>query len=430
MLLEPAVRDRVTKARSNLLMDEPFFGLLALRLQLKEDPSCADMWTDATSLGYNPAYVSGLTDLELRGLVAHVVMHIAAGHPWRQGARESKRWNGAADRAINHVLKEAGFRLPEGSLWDPKHAGKPAELIYAALEDEEAQPPTPPSASSSEGEDEATGDAPSSPGEGDADSDDPQAGDSGGAESDTAEGEGNGGSSEDGKSSKPEAAKPAPGEVRPALQGTTEADWKMAIQAAVRMQGNLPCELQRLVDIELAPRVDWKEALRQFVQSSVYSPDYCWSRPNRRWLHQGLYMPGLHGQNIGCLVIARDTSGSIGDDYLSVFNAEILDILQTHKPDVAYVLDCDAQIAQVITIEPHDVPESLPAKGGGGTRFQPVFEWIAEQGLNPACVVYLTDLEGSFPAEEPEYPVIWAVPEGHAMPARPPFGELLSITLN
>ncbi len=429
MLLEPAVRDRVTKARSNLLMDEPFFGLLALRLQLKEDPSCADMWTDASSLGYNPAYVSGLTDLELRGLVAHVVMHIAAGHPWRQGAREPGRWNGAADRAINHVLKEAGFRLPEGSLWDLKHAGKPAELIYAALEEEEAQPPTPSSASSPEGDGEATGDKPAGA-EGDTGSDGSETSDPDNGEPEGLDGDSGGSASGEGSPSSPPAPKPAPGEVRPAPQGAPEADWKMAIQAAVRMQGNLPGELQRLVDIELAPRVDWKDALRQFVQSSVYSPDYCWSRPNRRWLHQGLYMPGLHGQNIGCLVIARDTSGSIGDDYLSVFNAEILDILQTHKPDVAYVLDCDAQIAQVIAIEPHDVPDSLPAKGGGGTRFQPVFEWIAEQGLNPACVVYLTDLEGSFPVEEPEYPVIWAVPEGHAMPARPPFGELLSITLN
>lgn len=204
----------------------------------------------------------------------------------------------------------------------------------------------------------------------------------------------------------------------------------MAVQAAAQQQGRLPAGLQRLVDIGLKARVDWREALRHLIQTSVYSPDYSWSRPNRRWLHQGLYLPGMEGKNIACMVIARDTSASIGDSYMEVFNAEIVDILMTYNPDVTYVVDCDAKVAQVIQIEPGDLPDSLPAQGGGGTRFEPVFDWIEEQGLNPSCVVYLTDLEGSFPSKDPGYPVIWTVPEGHYKPKAPPFGDLLGMTLD
>ncbi len=397
-----AAWDRVVKARTQLVLDEPFFGLLSLRLKLCEDVGCRDMWTDSVMLGFNPAYVQTLADVELRGLIAHVVMHIAAGHPWRQGGRDAKPWNDAADLAVNHVLLEAGFRLPEGFLLDAEHKGKPAELIYPLLVAQPPEPPQPPQEEAAdEGGEGAEGGSSSDPG--------PQ-------DESNEESAGNEGS--------------APGSVRPAPRESEEAEWKMAIGAAAQQQGTLPAGLQRLVDIGLKARVDWKEALRHLIQTSVYSPDFTWSRPNRRWLCQGLYLPGMEGKNIACMVIARDTSASIDDAYLEVFNAEISDILSTHNPDKTYVIDCDAAVAQVIEIEPGDLPDTLPAQGGGGTRFAPVFEWIAEQGVEPSCVVYLTDLEGSFPSEEPGYPVIWAVPEGHYRPKQPPFGELLGVTLD
>lgn len=409
---EGLAQARVIKARTQLVLDEPFFGLLASRLRLKEDFSCRDMWTDSVYLGFNPRYVEELADVELRGIIAHVVMHIAAGHPWRQGERKSKPWNDAADLAINHVLVEAGFRLPPGALLDPEYKGQPAELIYPAmLAKEQEQEEPPPGAASSDGEGEPEGDT---DGAGDTA---PQPGEPG------QDAGGNAPGAADSESG-------APGEVRPAPQDSPEADWKMAVQAAAQQQGRLPAGLQRLVDIGLKARVDWREALRHLIQTSVYSPDYSWSRPNRRWLHQGLYLPGMEGKNIACMVIARDTSASIGDAYMEVFNAEIVDILMTYNPDVTYVVDCDAKVAQVIQIEPGDLPDSLSAQGGGGTRFEPVFDWIEEQGLNPSCVVYLTDLEGSFPSKDPGYPVIWTVPEGHYKPKAPPFGDLLGMTLD
>src|SRR5690242_20345889 len=118
---------RVQIARSTLLLDQPFFGVLALGLELTEDATCKTAWTNGQSLGFSPAFVDTLTDDELKGLIAHEVMHCACGHPWRRDARDHTRWNEAADYAINAVLRDAGFALPSGALLDASYDGKWAE---------------------------------------------------------------------------------------------------------------------------------------------------------------------------------------------------------------------------------------------------------------------------------------------------------------
>ena len=92
---------KLITARVSLVLDQPFFGALALSLPPKEDTTCDTAWTDGRSLGYNPAFVESLTHAELTGLIAHEVMHCAMGHPWRRDARDPKQFNVACDLAIN-----------------------------------------------------------------------------------------------------------------------------------------------------------------------------------------------------------------------------------------------------------------------------------------------------------------------------------------
>jgi predicted metal-dependent peptidase len=76
--------------------------------------------------------------------------------------------------------------------------------------------------------------------------------------------------------------------------------------------------------------------------------------------------------------------------------------------------------------DPEDMRAWLksPPKGGGGTSFIPVFEWIREQGIEPDALVYLTDGMGSFPRHAPSYPVIW----GNIYPeAKYPFGDVVDV---
>ena len=119
-----AVHPRIARQRTELVLSQPFFGALALRLAVREDPSAKTFWVDGETMGYNPAYLESLSDLEVRGVVAHEVLHVANGHCWRQGARDPNRWNDACDYAINPIVVSAGMVLPKGALIDPALYGE------------------------------------------------------------------------------------------------------------------------------------------------------------------------------------------------------------------------------------------------------------------------------------------------------------------
>ena len=128
-----AAQHCITRARAALVMEHPFFGSLALRLRFKADPTCVDMWTDGKTLGYNPAFSTALSQKSLVGAMAHEVLHLAFGHHLRRKGRDAKLWNRACDLAINHILVESGFTLPQGFAHNPAYAGMNADEIFDAL---------------------------------------------------------------------------------------------------------------------------------------------------------------------------------------------------------------------------------------------------------------------------------------------------------
>ena len=124
---------KIKQALAHLIAANPFWAYLALRLEIVEDATCDTAWVDGRSLGYNPEFVLGLTNPQVRGLICHEIMHVAMGHCWRRQGRDQKKWNVACDYAINPVVLEAGFELPEGGLWDDAYRGLSAEAIYGRL---------------------------------------------------------------------------------------------------------------------------------------------------------------------------------------------------------------------------------------------------------------------------------------------------------
>ena len=128
---------RMRKARASLLLSAPFFGALAIRLQLEEHAATDVMAVDGKTLRYNPEKALALPFDQLKAVIAHEVMHCAAGHPFRRGTRDFERWNTACDYAINPIIRDAGFILPPGAYLDPVYDGKSAEAIYAMLGDRE-----------------------------------------------------------------------------------------------------------------------------------------------------------------------------------------------------------------------------------------------------------------------------------------------------
>ena len=121
----------MARLRTRLLLDQPFFGSLAMHLEMVPDASVPTAQTNGVYLKFNPDFMATLTENEQLGVLAHEVLHPALLHPYRRGDRDPKLWNEACDFAINTQLIEAGFRLPQGALLDQQYKGMSAEAIYS-----------------------------------------------------------------------------------------------------------------------------------------------------------------------------------------------------------------------------------------------------------------------------------------------------------
>lgn len=414
----PGALKRIKDALRLLVLDHPFFGLLALRLKLVEDETANTMWVDGVTLGYSAGFVAGLSNAELKGVIGHEVLHVAAGHPWRRGNRDHERWNRAADFSINPILVDAGLVLPEGGLLEPAYKGLPAEVIYDRLPPARPEPQTP-------DDDQPTSESAAEKAAGSDENN--QAADAGADEGRQFASPPNAASNDTASASRPGPPSLA-GEVRdaPAEQvEELEAEWKLAVEAAANAAGKLPGSLAELVEQAREPKVDWREALRSFVQRSLASPDYRFNLPNRRFLGIGLYLPTLGGETVGRLVIAVDTSASVSQELLAQFHAEILAILSEVQPERTTVIYADSQVQGVDEVYPEEAFR-FEAKGRGGTSFIPTFEWVDENEVSPDCLIYLTDLEGEMGEVSPAYPVLWVTPPTKIVPR---WGQAIEIDL-
>lgn len=391
-------------------MEHPFFASLALRLQVKEDPGCHTAWTDGNVFAYNPRYINILSPEKLMGLAAHTVMHPACSHHKRRNNRDAKIWNQACDYVINPILIDAGLVLPDGFLFDEDYCGKSADAVYEILE---------------QGSPEDVGTDENSKPEEDEKPDNYESSSGDQEESSLEEMEQE---LEDGEEADPGKS----GEVRDIEQtdvdeDSLDIDWEEAlVQAAAnaRGMGKLPGGLDLFVENRINPKLPWQELLARFIENSARS-DYSWMMPNRRYLHMGLYFPSLQNQQLCEIAVAIDTSGSIKPEELEQFGAELSSILEMNSAKI-HLLYCDTAINKYQTLERWDLPIVFEPKGGGGTDFRPVFEFLDNQQIQPGCLIFLTDLEcRSFPDQSPAYPVLW-VRTGDSSFV-PPFGDLIQL---
>ena len=416
---------RISKQRTSLVLDQPFFGALALRLKVVEDPSCKTFWTDSVSIGYNPAYLAGLNDLETRGVLAHEVLHVANGHCWRQGDRDPDLWNDACDHAINPMIVDAGMLLPKGVLMEARFRGKSAEEIYGILAQEKRQKQK----QQQQGKGQQDGGKPE--GQSGQQPGDPTGGNS---PPQSANGANTPSAGSDPAASANANADPAPscGEIRQYVaddRAKQEAEWKVAVHQAAKaaqMRGGMPGGLQGMIAQAVEPAVDWRPILHRFAQD-LSPTDYSFAIPNRRYLHMRLYLPSLHEPAVGDAVFVRDSSGSVWDETQAQFAAEILAVNDAVRPRRLIVMDCDTRVTQIQTFERGEAIDLQPVLGGGGTSFVDPFRRLADDGIRPAFLVYLTDMDGRFPDEEPSYPVLWASTTPLRRARQAPFGDVVEV---
>ena len=212
----------------------------------------------------------------------------------------------------------------------------------------------------------------------------------------------------------------------------SEVEWKRAVQTAAdaaKSQGKLPADLKRFVEELLNPKVPWAEKLRASLTKCAGRDSTTWTKPHRRRLiTQGIVMPSYTGFAAGHIVFVVDTSGSMSQDEMAQGLGECDAILQDCKPEAVTLFGCDARVNSRIELYSGDslANDPPPLGGGGGTSFVPPFELLEEEGIMPACLVYFTDMMGTFPDEAPPYPVIWcSTVEG----SEAPFGETIYVEL-
>lgn len=336
---------------------------------ITDDPTIPTACTNGRDEMYDRTFVSKLNDAELRFLVLHEVYHklFKHLHIWRHLYDENPQLaNMANDYVINIKIADDnkdGFATMTGELvhgcLDERFRGMDSAQVYNLLRDEQG------------------------------DDDDGGSGD----------GQGSGGNGS--------------GSLHNGQQPFDEHDWDGAQELSADEQRELARELDEAIrqgalvagkmgsggdrDLEelLKPQVDWREVLREFVQNTCAGKDYSsYRKPNRRYLSSGIYMPSGITEQVGELVLAIDTSGSIRQRELSVFLTEIKAICDTLHPEGVRLLYWDTQVCRdekYTTDELDDLVKSTKPAGGGGTDVTCVTDYIREHNINAQAAIVLTD---------------------------------------
>jgi len=352
--------DRIRKAHIAIMQHKKacvYAGVLACgKVEVTDDvPTAA---TNGWDVKYNPDFMKQYmpTDPELRFVVLHEATHKAYRHlhTWQDLHDEDPHLaNVAADYFVNLALVD--MDAGEGFIKMPKIGIKPDEKyrgwsVRQIFDDLKKNPPPD--------------------------------GNGGGGDMDTHDWE----DAKDGGEEAKKAAEAQAQEIARAVRQGEMLRQKLAGKGAGMGDG--------IFGDLLAPKVDWRKALREFIQEMCQGRDEStWRKPNRRFLADDIYMPSMQGITITELVIGFDTSGSVfGGDEMTRFVSELRTIIEQVKPGKVHVIYWDTEVAGHQTFEDGQFAvQDLKIKGGGGTDGSVLFDYLKEKSLVPQAIVQFTD---------------------------------------
>jgi len=390
--MTPLLKKKISEAKAKLLVDYPYFGTLASRLELHKNDNIQAFLSDGIRFEYNDDYLMELSQDELAFALSNGAMHAALAYENRQKGRMSWLWQLATDHAINSMLAANGLEPPMAIDLDPRFEGMYAEEIYAILKDEIRNEEFDDDESNETGfnEENRRKQEQMKNAEGDHDPD-----------------------------RKREKMEVENVEKRIAEEEMFEQFANEALEKTAN-QGDLPLEIDRFFSVTDSSRVDWRKELYNAIDRH-YHDNYRMMPPSKKLLYSGVYLPSLYSDTLR-LAIAIDSSGSVDELLLSLFMSEVEAIL-IHFP--SYVIDmivCDAKIQNYKQLLSGEALE-IEVKGGGGTDFRPLFTFIDEKLEMPSLLLYFSDTKGTFPETEPNYETIWISGEMNELP----FGRVIVI---
>jgi predicted metal-dependent peptidase len=391
---------RLTKAVVSIMSSPKYVALAGVLMigerSVVDDPSVPTACTNGRDEFYGREFVSKLNDAELRFLVLHEVYHKLFRHltTWKHlYMQDAYLANVSCDYVINLKIVddnyEDGFATMTGELakgcYDRKYVGMDTAQVFHLLRKDQPQ------GGGGRGGIIVIGD--------------PEDGD---------------GTPQNGSGSLPDGQEPFDAHDWEGAQEMTadeQRDLAREIDEAVRqgalVAGKMGSGGDRDLEALLEPQVDWREVLREFVQTTCTGSDYStYRRPNRRYLSSGIYMPSGVSEQVGELVVAIDTSGSIGQEEVTAFLSEVKGICDTVHPDKVRLLYWDTKICRDETYDTHELDtlvQSTKPKGGGGTDVECVTEYIREESITAQACIVITDGDLYSGWGQWTMPVLWCV---------------------
>ena len=399
--------------RLRLMLDYPFFGNIALSVDLKESKITDTMSTDSKNIFYNPDFVATLSPSDKLYIYQHEICHIILGHSFRREDRDFVTWNIAGDYAINLMLTEMLQKpVPAGGLYKLKYKGWSTEQIYEDVYDEFQEQIKESASNTQPGPaDPNAKPGPSAPA-------DPNAQPDPNAPADP--------------NAKPDPnaqTQPAPinlkqeefdkmveqakkhGLVEDASDEIEEYEIESKVNMADQVTNGAGIEegsmIRDIITEMTSTDVAWRELLARFVNQSCDSY-YDWMVPSQRYSFGDIIMPSLSSKSSLKLAVVIDTSGSIDNILLKTFMSEFKSLIASVEYEELYMLSCDTKVHRPQRYSKHETIDYIP-KGGGGTYFYPAWEHFKEEGFTPDCLIYFTDLDVSdyHFGKDPGYPVLF-----------------------
>ena len=347
--LDPVI-DKIIVARVGLLLRHPFFGNMATRLKIQEGwPELKTAATDGRTIFFNRKFFEKMTVKQVEFVIAHEILHNVFDHMGRREGRKPKIFNIAADYCVNGQLvrdRIGDHKVPDIQIYhDTKYYGMGAEEIYDKLIEE--------------GNDGAGGDM----------------------LDDHVDWEQSTG--EDGK---PAYSKEELKQIRDEIREAT----MQAAQAAGA--GNTPASVARMIKELTEPKMNWREILRQQIQSTIKN-DYSFMRPNRKGWHMSAILPGTNYEETIDICVSIDMSGSIGDEQAKDFLSEIKGIMQEYKDFKIKVWCFDTKVYNEQDYDGYSMDEfdHYEPMGGGGTAFEANWKYMKDHDIQPKKFIMFTD---------------------------------------
>lgn len=372
----------LTKAKSQLTTKYPYFGMLASRLKHESNENIKSYASNGVRFLYNPEFIESCSIEELSFILTNCVMHHILSHQQRKLKRKGYLWQLATDYAINNLLAKNGMKMPEGVNYDKKFKKMYAEEIYDYLKKELIE------SGIDAFDDEKT-------------------------------------QQHDEQNNKDFTSKfRQVKNIKEELDERDEEQWEYAAALAKEVSNRkslMPLGFERLAKKVEAKDIDWKFELYNAINRHMRN-NYAFMPPNKKHLYRGFALPSLTSDTLS-LIVAIDTSGSIQEEILGAFIEEFKAIMQNFPAVNIELLIADAKVHAHYSFRgAEDIEFAL--KGGGGTDYRPVFEYIDANFPMASMLLYFTDGEGVFPRFSPAYEVLWALSNKKE---RIPFGRALVI---